>query len=450
MIRQIISNINSFIWGYPFIILLTVTSIILTIKLRFPQIKIILAIKDLFKGKDSESNNTSKNNDKNKIKSKNKITSFKSLMTVLAGTLGTGNITGVALAIAIGGVGSLFWLFVSGVLAMVISYAENLIVLRYRKKDKVKGYYGGTMYVLEEVLDKRGLAILFAVVVAISAACTGTMTQSNALSTLLNVSIGVDKRIIGVILAILTAYIVFGGKRRIAKISSIVIPICTLIYVALCLAILYENRSNIFPGFKYIFECAFGLKQVAGGVVGVSLSQIIGRGFAMGMFSNEAGMGSAPIFTATVEEDDIETQSKIAATSVVIDTIILCMLTGITIVSTGMYNIPDSGVMLNNVFGMVPLGNIILNICMVFFVIATIPCWEYYGEEAIKYLFKSNLSIYIFRLLYIIGIYFGSIMVVEVVWDLAGIANALMTLPNLYMIYRCIDLDKSVYKLKKL
>lgn len=429
-----IANINSFIWGYPFVILLTFTSIYLTIKFRFPQFRILLAIKDLFKNSDKQN--------------KNKITSFKSLMSILAGTLGTGNITGVAVAITIGGIGSLFWLFISGILAMVISYVENLIVLKYRKKDSKKGYYGGAMYVLEEVLDKRNLAFLFALVVAISAACTGTMSQSNSLSTLLNVSLGIDKSVVGILLAIVTAYIVFGGKRRIAKISSIVIPICTLSYIVLCFAILYVNRANILPGILYIIKCAFGAKQVIGGVVGISLSKIIGRGFALGMFSNEAGMGSAPIFTATVEEDNLETQARIAATSVVIDTIILCMLTGITIVSTGMYNINDVGLMLDNVFGMVPFGNLVLNVCMVFFVISTIPCWEYYGEEAVIYIFKSNISIYIFRLMYIIGIYFGSIMVVELVFDLSGIANAIMTLPNIYMIYRCLKLDKDIYKLK--
>lgn len=436
MIQEIISNINSFIWGYPLILLLTVTSIYLSIKFRFPQIKILFSIKDLFKSRENDN--------------KNKITSFKSLMTVLAGTLGTGNITGVAIAITIGGIGSLFWLFVSGILAMVLSYVENLIVLKYRKKDKVKGYFGGAMYVLDEVLDKRGLAIIFAVVVALSAAFTGTMSQSNSLSTLLNASIGVDKSVVGIILAIITAYIVFGGKRRIAKISSIIIPICTIAYIALCVCILYLNRVNILPGILHIIECAFGARQIVGGIAGISLVKIIGRGFALGMFSNEAGMGSAPIFTATVEENDIEVQSKIAATSVVIDTIILCMLTGITIVSTGMYNITDVGIMLDSVFRMVPFGNTILNICMVFFVIATIPCWEYYGEEAVRYIFKSNLAIYIFRIIYVIGIYFGSIMIVEIVFDLSGIANAIMTLPNLYMIYKCLRIDKSIYKTSKL
>lgn len=436
MLRECISNINNFIWGYPYILLLTVTSIYLSVKFRFPQFKILLAVKDMFNSKES--------------KNKDKITSFKSLMTVLAGTLGTGNITGVAVALSIGGIGSLFWLFVSGVLAMVISYVENLIVLKYRKKDRKKGYFGGAMYVLDEVLERRDLAIIFAVVVALSAAFTGTMSQSNSLSTLLNVSIGSNKAVVGIVLSLITAYIIFGGKRRIAKISSLIIPICTILYIVLCLTIIFVHKENVIPGLKQIITAAFGLKQFTGGIVGISLSKVIGKGFALGMFSNEAGMGSAPIFTATVEEENIDTQSKIAATSVVIDTIILCMLTGITIVSTRMYNIPDVGMMLDKVFGTVPFGNLILNVCMVFFVISTIPCWEYYGEEAIKYLFKSNLAIYIFRILYVIGIYFGSIMVVEVVFDLSGIANAIMTLPNLYMIYKCLKTDKNIYKSQKL
>lgn len=426
MITQIISNINDFLWSYPFIILLTVISIYLSIKLRFPQLKIMIALKDIFKRKKNDN--------------KSKITSFKALMTVLAGTLGTGNITGVATAIVIGGVGSIFWMFVSGILAMVISYAENYFVLKYRKKDK-RGYFGGTMYVLDDILDKRNLAIFFAIVVIISAACTGTMTQSNSLSTLLSTSIGIDESAVGVVLAIITAYIIFGGKRRLAKVSSIIIPICTIVYILLCLTIIFVHKENIIPGIKHVISYAFGTRQIIGGITGISLSKVIGRGFAIGMFSNEAGMGSAPLFTATVEETDITKEAKVAATSVVVDTLILCMLTGITIVSTGLYNITDIGHLLQEVFGTVRFGNLILNICMVFFVISTIPCWAYYGEVATKYLFKSNLAIYIFRLFYIIGIYYGSIMMVEVVWDLSGIFNALMTLPNLYMICRCMKYE---------
>ena len=156
------------------------------------------------------------------------------------------------------------------------------------------------------------------------------------------------------------------------------------------------------------------------------------------MFSNEAGMGSAPIFTATVEEQDVKVQARIAANSVVIDTLLLCTLTGLTIASTRLYNITDVGLLLHEVFKFVPFGNTILNLCMTFFVISTIPCWEYYGEVSINYLFKSKLSIFIFRILYAIGIYIGCIASLNVVWDLSGIFNVIMTLPNLYMIYKCV------------
>ena len=421
---ELIRNLSEFLWGYPFIILLVITSVYLSIKFKFPQLKIIFALKDLFK--------------RDKNNNKNKITSFRSLMTILAGTLGTGNITGVATSIVIGGVGSLFWLFVSGIFAMTISYAENLIVLTYRKKSN-NGFYGGTMYVLDEVLNKKSLAIFFSIVLVITSVTTGTMTQSNSLSTLINTSIGVDKRIIGIILLMITLYIIFGGKRRLAKASSIVIPICSLVYITLCISIIYINSQNLTSQLKIIVLNAFGIRQFVGGVVGLSIAKAIGRGFSIGMFSNEAGMGSAPIFTATVEEQDTKLQAKIAANSVVIDTLILCTLTGITIACTGLYNITDVGLLLNEVFKTVPFGNTILNICMVFFVISTIPCWEYYGEVAIKYLFNSKLYMYIFRIMYAIGIYVGCIVDLNFVWDLSGILNAIMTLPNIYMIYKCVS-----------
>ena len=173
---------------------------------------------------------------------------------------------------------------------------------------------------------------------------------------------------------------------------------------------------------------------------GISLVKIMGRGFSIGMFSNEAGMGSAPIFTATVEEQDVKMQAKIAANSVVIDTLLLCTLTGLTIASTGLYMITDVGTLLHEVFKIVPLGNTILNFCMIFFVISTIPCWEYYGEVSIKYLFNSDTLIFIFRILYAVGIFVGSIVSLNVVWDISGIFNVIMTLPNLYMIYKCVGL----------
>lgn len=428
---EIVKRINEFIWGFPLITLIGITSIYLSIKFKFPQFKIFAALKEIF------------NNDNKNDNNKNRITSFKSLMTILSGTIGTGNITGVATAIVIGGVGSLFWLFISGILVMVISYVENLIVLKYRKKNN-NGYFGGTMYILDEILGKRKLAIFFSIALIITAITTGTMTQSNSLSTIVNTATRIDKKVIGLVISLITMYIIFGGKRRLAKVSSIIIPICSITYVILCIYIIYINRNNLISGIINVINSAFNLKQVVGGITGISITRVIGRGFSIGMFSNEAGMGSTPIFTATVEEQDIDLQARIAATSVIIDTLILCVLTGLTITSTGLYYVTDVNILLKKVFSMAPLGYILLNICIAFFVIGTIPCWEYYGEMAVKYVFKGNIYIYIFRILYVIGIYIGSILSLTLVWDLAGIFNGVMTLPNIYMIIKCCK-ESSIY-----
>jgi AGCS family alanine or glycine:cation symporter len=287
-------------------------------------------------------------------------------------------------------------MFVSGIISIVISYAENFIVLLYRKKDSKEGYFGGAMYVLDDVLEKRKLAIIFAVIVIISALTSGTMTQANSLSEIVNNSTNLSKKTVGIMLATITTYVVCGGKHRIAKLSSVVIPICSLVYITLCTVILFKNYANILPGFKEIISVAFGSKQIIGGVVGLGINKVIGKGFSIGVFSNEAGMGTAPMFTAAVENKDIHKASLVASLSVVIDTLFLCMLTGITIISTGKYNIVNPGELLNSVFGEIVLGEILLNVCMVFFVLATIPCLEYYAEQAIRYLTKNKLAIYIF------------------------------------------------------
>lgn len=422
---DILDKLNTLVWGIPFVILLVATSIFLSIKLKFN-------ISDVIKGIIS-------NKKKEDSRAKRKINNFNSLTSVLAGTLGTGNITGIAVAIITGGVGSLFWMFLSGIFSIVISYAENYVVLLYRKKDRRTGYFGGAMYVLDEVLDKRKLAIVFAVTVIISALTSGTMTQANSLAELVNTSTEIPKRNVGIILSLITAYVVFGGKHRIAKLSSVVIPICSLAYIGLCMSIILKNHTGILLGIKEIISVAFGSKQVIGGVTGFSISKIIGKGFSIGIFSNEAGMGTAPMFTASVEDKDIHKAASVASMSVVIDTLFLCMLTGITIVSTGKYNITNPGELLNSVFGEVVFGRVLLNICMIFFVLSTIPCLEYYAEQAVGYLTKRRLAVYIFRMLYVFGIYIGSITYANVVWDVSGIFSAIMTLPNLYMIYACID-----------
>lgn len=429
MLKSLILLINNIIWGLPLITMLTFTGIYLTIKYRFPQRRILKAFKDMFNRESKAENKVNKK----------RITSFKLLMTILAGTLGVGNITGVASAICIGGVGSIFWMFVSGVISMATSYVENYIVLSNRKYNKKTGYYGGTMYVLEEVVGNRKMAVLFSIFLVCATIGMGAMVQANSLSTIASVNFNIDKKIIGVLLALISAYIIFGGKFRIAKLSSILVPICSMTYILLCFYICYMNKNMIIPGIINVVKEAFGIREVMGGIVGVSVIKVIGTGFCRGMFSNEAGMGSAPIFSATVDENDIELQARVASLSVVIDTLIVCMITGITIISTGAYNTHDIQSVINKVFGMVPYGNIIVTVCLMIFVIATIPCWEYYGEQGIRYLFNSNISTYIMRILYPLMIYVGCIMVQNIAWDLSSIANAAMTIPNMYMIYKLVN-----------
>lgn len=430
MFAKIVQNISSILWGIPLVIMLVTMGIYLTFKFNFPQLKVLFILKDILK----------KKRKKPKEKKDNKkITSFKLLMTILAGTLGVGNITGVASAICIGGIGSMFWLFVSGFLSIAISYAENFIVLSNRKYSKHIGHYGGTMYVLDEILNKKGAAVFFSLMLVFATIGMGAMVQANSLATIAKANFNIDVKIVGIFLATISCYIIFGGKHRIAKMSSILVPICTIIYIGLCGYILYVNKENILPSIKDIVLTSFGAKQIIGGVTGISIIKIIGTGFSRGMFSNESGMGSAPIFASTVDDEDVEFESKVASFSVVIDTMFLCMLTGITIVSSGINNISNIDLILNNVFGVLPGGNMMLTICLIIFVIATIPCWEYYGEQGVKYLFNNNISTYLYRIIYPIVIYIGCTMVANVVWDLSSIANALMSIPNLYMIYKMTD-----------
>lgn len=424
-VQNIVEDINKLLWGRPFLILFIFTGLYFTFKLGFPQLKIILSLFKLRKNKGKDN--------------KKSITPYKSLMTILAGTLGTGNITGVASCIIIGGVGSIFWLLVSGFIAIVISYCENYLVLKHRKHTKSRGYFGGAMYVLDEVLGKRGLAILFSMFAILSTIGMGAMIQANSLTSTININFNIKREIIAIIISVISLYIVFGGKYRIAKVSSILVPVCSALYILLCVAVIIINKDNLTNGISYIIQNAFGIKQVIGGITGMTLIRIISAGFSRGMFSNEAGMGSAPIFSSTVEDENIELQAKISATSVFIDTILLCTLTGITIVSANTYYIQDVNELVSSVFSTVKYGKTILSICMAVFVIATIPCWEYYGEESSYYIFKNNSCIFLFKIAYVIFIYIGSMSKSDIVWNISSIFNLLMSLPNIYMIYKLED-----------
>ena len=293
------------------------------------------------------------------------------------------------------------------------------------------------MYILEEVLDKKTLAVLFSIFTLFATVGMGAMVQANSISDLLNNSTGISKGVVGIFIAIIATYIIFGGKYRIAKINSWLIPLCTCIYVVLCGGILVIYSDNILQAIKDIVDSALGVRQVAGAVVGISVIKCISIGFSRGMFSNEAGMGSAPIFAVTTEDEgDMKTNAHIMAWSVFIDTIFLCTLTGLVLVVSGVYTIPNVTVMLQTAFNVLPFGNVLLTFCMIIFVISTIPCWEFYGEQVLNYLLKKRYSIYLYKFIYIVCVYLGCVMSIHIVWDLSNISNALMALPNLYMIFK--------------
>lgn len=417
MIRNVIYWVEKIIWGPQFIFLFIFLGVYLSIKLKMPQLKALTTIKKI-------------KNDK-----KNGITSFKALMTILAGTLGIGNITGVATAIMIGGIGSIFWIFVSGILAIAISYAENYLVLKYRKKEKTQGYFGGTMYILDEVMDKRIVAILFCVFTLIATIGMGAMIQANSLTNIILEKVEISKNFCAVIVLVISAYVIIGGKHKMANINSVAIPFCTLTYVILCCMVIIPNFKSIPTAMINILKEAFGIKQATGGIAGVGVIKCMSIGFSRGMFSNEAGMGSAPMFAATGENvEDISTEAYVMSYSVFVDTIFLCILTGITIVVSGAYSIPNIPIMLDMTFSCVPFGSLLLVFCISVFAIATIPCWEFYGEQVLRYLSSKKYLVSLYKIIYVICIYIGCTLSLDTVWSISNIANALMALPNIYMI----------------
>lgn len=419
--ENLIFKIENIIWSPALLLLLLITHIYFTIKLKFPQKYVGKGLKYMFF--------SDKKNDKQGI------SSFKSLMTILAGTLGTGNIVGIATAISIGGIGSIFWIFVSGILAIATKYAETYIVLKYRKKRYGK-YLGGAMYVLDQRIDNRFLAVLFSFFVIIASFGMGCMVQSNAMSTSIIDTFNISKYIVAAIVTAICVFVIFGDERTVSDVSSILVPLATIIYIYICAFSLIVYRNNILNGISNIIKEAFDFKAVAGGVSGSLAIKALNQGLSKGIFSNEAGLGSSPMFDCNVKEQNIQKQSIISSTSVFIDTVVLCTLTGIVIASSQKYSVSMSSMdIIFNVFKVIPYGKFLVIFCLSAFAIATIPCWAYYGKVAINYLFNFRKTYeLLYKFFYVICIFVGATSSLESIWSLSNSANALMAIPNIYMI----------------
>ena len=419
-IESIIQSISEIIWSWPMIILLLGTHIYLTIRLRFPQRKIFTAIKLSL-----QSDN----------KSKGDVSQFAALATALAATIGTGNIIGVATAISLGGPGAVFWCWITGVLGIATKYSEGLLAIKYRITNEKGEMSGGPMYALERGLNMKWLAILFSIFTATAALGIGNMVQSNSIALLVNDTWGVPLHISGIIVAILVMLVTIFGVKGIAKVCTTLVPLMAIFYIIGCLWILTMNFEYVPNAISLIINSAFSTEAVGGGFIGSAMIVAMRYGIARGLFSNESGLGSAPIVAAAAQTRNPVRQALVSASGTFWDTVIICALTGIVLVSS-IIAYPDidtslGGTLTTAAFSKLPgLGNIMLTISLFTFAFSTILGWCYYGEKAIEYI-SGVKYVKIYRVIWIIVVFFGAIINLSVVWAISDIMNALMALPNL-------------------
>ena len=432
LLTQILKQINDYVWGLPLICLLLGTGIYFTFKLRLIQLtKLKLAFKCIFKKQEGDGD----------------VSSFQALCTALSSTIGTGNIVGVATAIAAGGPGALFWMWISAFFGMATKYAEGLLAIRYRQKDENGEIAGGPMYYLEKGLHSPLLAKIFAFFgVSVALLGIGTFTQVKSISDGLSMSLNVPRYITAILLTIAVAFITIGGIKRIASVAEKVIPLMCVLYIGGVVLILVSHITVLPSAIALIIKSAFTPQAVFGGGTGITMVIAMQKGISRGIFSNESGLGSAPIAAAAAKTDSCVEQGLVSMTGTFIDTIVICTMTGLAIVMMGSYEAinpvtgkPFEGVEVTNHafqtgFSFLPsmIPAFILMVCLVFFAFTTILGWNYYGERCMEYLFNSNMKVVmVYRYLYILAVFIGPYMTVSAVWTIADIFNGLMALPNL-------------------
>lgn len=411
-------------------ILLLGTHLFLTIRLRFPQRHIFRAIRLSF-AKDTEA--------------EGEVSQFGALVTALAATIGTGNIVGVGTAIALGGPGAVLWCWLTGVFGIATKYGEGLLAIEYRVKGHNGRMQGGPMYALERGLGMRGLAILFALFTGLASFGIGSTVQANAISTMGRNVFGLDPVVVGGIITILASAVIVGGVKSIAKVCETLVPLMALLYIVGCLAILCINAEYVVPAIRLIVHSAFDPAAAGGGFVGSSIMVAARFGIARGLFSNESGLGSAPIVAAAAKTRTPVRQALVSSTGTFWDTVVICAITGIVIVSSILaypdISFENGGVLTTMAFSKIPyIGSPLLAFGSLTFAFSTILGWSYYGERAIEYLAgKSRLGkrwgvrpmINTYRVLFLITVYMGAVVSLDLVWNLADIFNALMAIPNL-------------------
>lgn len=417
---EVIKSISNFLWGWPMIIMLLGTHLYLTVRLRFPQFKIFKAIKlSLTRDKDAPGD----------------VSQFGALATSLAATIGTGNIVGVATAVALGGPGAVFWCWITGVLGIATKYAEGLLAVKYRVKTRSGKMIGGPMFALQKGLGLKWLAVLFCIFTAFASFGIGNMVQSNAITVLCHETMQVPEWSIGLCITILAALVILFGVKGISRVCTALVPFMALLYVLGCLYILFVNIDHVVPALSLIVESAFNPSAAGGGFVGGRIILTARYGIARGLFSNESGMGSAPIVAAAAQTKNPVHQALVSSSGTFWDTVVICLLTGLVIVSSVLaypeITFDDGGTLTKMAFSKIPyVGTPLLTFGIITFAFSTILGWSYYGERAVEYL-GGRRMIWAYRMLYIGAIFLGSVFELSMVWNLSDLMNALMALPNL-------------------
>ncbi len=416
-LETIIGAISDLVWGPPIIILLFGTHLFLTVRLRFIQRYIGQAIRISFRREREGTGD---------------ISQFGALTTALAATIGTGNIVGVATAVAMGGPGAVLWMWLTGVFGIATKYGEGLLAVKYRITQPDGTMAGGPMYVLERGLKMRWLGIVFAALTAVTAFGIGNMVQANSIAVMVETNFGLAPWITGGVLTVLTAIVILGGITSIARVCEKLVPFMAVFYVLGCLIILGINHATIPASIALIVRSAFDGHAAIGGFLGAGMAQAIRYGIARGLFSNESGLGSAPIVAAAAQTRNPVRQALVSSTGTFWDTVVVCAITGLVIVNSQDWTLGLSGgALTNRAFSDIPVvGPLVLSLGLLTFVFSTILGWAYYGEKAAEYL-AGKRAIVPYRIAWVLFVFVGSILSLPIVWSFADITNALMAIPNL-------------------
>ena len=424
-IINFINWLDDFIWGLPMIVLLFGTHVFMTVRTGFIQRKTWTGIKlSLTRDPDSPGD----------------VSQFQALTTALASTIGTGNIIGVGTAIFLGGPGAVFWCWIAGVFGIATKYAESLIAVKYRVRTPDGRMQGGAMYALERGLGLKWLGVLFAALAALASFGIGCGTQINAIAEVIenNIPVGIPPIVIGIVGGLLTAVVIIGGIQSIASVCEKLVPLMAVFYVLGCFIILGVNYDFIVPAIAAILSLAFTPGAVAGGLVGQGLMIAMRYGVARGLFSNESGLGSAPLVASAAQTRNPVRQALVSATGTFWDTVVVCLMTGLVLVSTIMKNpginmdsIADGGQLTTLAFSQIPvLGPVILVVGIITFAWSTILGWSYYGERCAQYLWGKK-AILPYKILFVAVVVVGPVLALDLVWTIADILNAFMAVPNL-------------------